>query len=554
MSQQAKIKITAQDQASSVIANIQNRLSGLGQSVTAIKWLEFGKLAGKALKDIGEMAGKAGGTAGDAFTELQNVFAGVQAKIGGVVLGNKELINGIKNVVAALVPLITTLLNTLVPVLTTVITQLMRVYEAFRPTLELVLSYAIPTFQKLSTILKIAGNGFLILKAAMTGNREEVKRLQEENRELSRSLTRFEPVKVSLKSADPAELAAIGAKIREDVGKGVKKKDKETDPKKEMANLFDGLLSLKEADKASAEELTKLNSLYEHYKSVVDDATQSVDDRAAALAKVAKFDNEVAARARAAADALKEQDAAIQRNIDKHNKRIDALIQLKKLGRATDVDIEELRIEQANITDLLGGGNLSTEERASLETRFAELTELFKVESEKFEQVVFDFAGVISDGFAAMFSGDGLLGGIQNFFSNAINEVGNGFRAFTMQWMKKQAEFILFQQRIYAFYGKLMASLSKFLGNPFTAGAAALGIAAGLSALSRRLGGGGGATGGVSSSTFSDRQRDIALNGQGDSTIYIQGGILDTSNTEQMRALANAIQSLSGRRVRLAGV
>jgi hypothetical protein len=123
-----------------------------------------------------------------------------------------------------------------------------------------------------------------------------------------------------------------------------------------------------------------------------------------------------------------------------------------------------------------------------------------------------------------------------------------------MQWMKKQAEFILFQQRIYAFYGKLMASLSKFLGNPFTAGAAALGIAAGLSALSRRLGGGGGATGGVSSSTFSDRQRDIALNGQGDSTIYIQGGILDTSNTEQMRALANAIQSLSGRRVRLAGV
>lgn len=66
-------------------------------------------------------------------------------------------------------------------------------------------------------------------------------------------------------------------------------------------------------------------------------------------------------------------------------------------------------------------------------------------------------------------------------------------------------------------------------------------------------GGSGGGGGGLGAGGFSD-QRNETSDGQGDATIVIQGGILDTGDARQMDALAAAIRELGGtRRIQIVG-
>lgn len=200
------------------------------------------------------------------------------------------------------------------------------------------------------------------------------------------------------------------------------------------------------------------------------------------------------------------------------------------------------------------------ENAKELQDKYLEqFTAFYETQKERAAQFIDEFGGIVNEGFIRIFSGD-VLGGITNFFGNAIGSVAEGFKAFTLQWMKSQNVFIMFQAKIYAFYGKIMAGLAKFLGNPFTAGFAALGIAAGLSALSRTLGGSGGSSANTGTGfnpnigAANTQTRIGAMNTTGNITINFPDGLIDMSNPATQRSFTKLINDVAGNRgLNLAG-
>lgn len=147
----------------------------------------------------------------------------------------------------------------------------------------------------------------------------------------------------------------------------------------------------------------------------------------------------------------------------------------------------------------------------------------------------------IGDAFSAAFNGDGIGGVISSFGRTMLAGVGSIFVQLGQTYLS---------------YGTIMKGLAKFLTNPFTAGFAGVAIGAALIAMGTALGAvanrstqnvAGGV--GAQSSQLGSMQNVVSDNKQGSATVVIQGGLLDMSNPEQARALADALGTLTNRRV-----
>jgi len=156
------------------------------------------------------------------------------------------------------------------------------------------------------------------------------------------------------------------------------------------------------------------------------------------------------------------------------------------------------------------------------------------------------FTEAISNAFFNAFSGDGLQGfaaGLGNVVLSALgtifSEMGKALIAF----------------------GGVMEKLKLALLNVFTSGPAAIAAGVALVALGGALS--GIATANASATSFISPSSSVLGGGtlgqnaltttQGESTIVINGGLLDMSDPRQASALSNALSELSGRRVTVTG-
>lgn len=165
-----------------------------------------------------------------------------------------------------------------------------------------------------------------------------------------------------------------------------------------------------------------------------------------------------------------------------------------------------------------------------------------------------NFGAAIYNGFARAIEMGNPIELIRGFGSVLTGAIGQSINEMAMTWLGGIGKMFARQAAAYLKFGNIMKVASKFLTNPFTAGVAAVAIGAGLMAISRSLGAqaassvSGGASLGFGNE-FSQSATNVSNNGKGDATITIVGGILDTSNPEQMRSLADAIGYLGNTRV-----
>lgn len=169
-----------------------------------------------------------------------------------------------------------------------------------------------------------------------------------------------------------------------------------------------------------------------------------------------------------------------------------------------------------------------------------------------------EFGAVFNQSFIDIFQNGSVDEVFQNFVDNVKANLQKGIALMTAEWVKGMIGFTKIQQGFYAFYGKILAAFTKLLSNPFTAAVGALGIAAGLAALSRSLGGQAKGVGGASPSAFSPSPLPVSTtnsvaDNRGEATIIIQGGLLDMSDPRQADSFRRALSQLSGRNVIVQG-
>jgi hypothetical protein len=387
------------------------------------------------------------------------------AGLADTVLGNQDLMQAIKDVISAIFPLVNVLLQSLVPAFTGLVKVVLALWNTIKPVVSLILGLLLPAFDKVIIIAQMVANSFLIIKNAMTGNISEVKRLRDENQNLSKSLAASPWYKVvNLDAGDFDKAEKVGAKIHQSMEKGAEK-----EAKKSSGSAFKDLLPKRTF-------------------GVSNTATQQNVGPTPITASMVKIP-----------EAAKQvQDKVSQQQQDFYDE------------------------QKANADAFLD-----------------------------------DVGDIFSNRFTQIFSGD-VLGGLRGFFSDSISFVSDGFRDFAMNWIKQSTAAFLktfsFQAKIYTFYGKIMSGLAKLLGNPFTAGIAALGIAAGLSALSRTLGGSGGSSANAGTGfnpnigAENTQNRIGTMNNTGNITINFPEGLVDLSNPTTQRQFTKLINDVASNR------
>lgn len=463
MTQQAKIVITAQDQATGVLNKIRGQLGGIGAAAKGMVALfAFNKVA----QFFGQMVdiGSASSAKLKANIDgLKNTFTGYMATMADAVLGNDDLMEALKDLMSAIAPLVTSLLKALVPAMVSLVKVTLTVWDAVKPLVQGLLNILIPVFNRVITVAQILANSFLIVKNIISGNVDEVKRLRTENDKLSKSLiTSPWSANIELTTGDKVAAQKKGAEVQKAMAAGARKESK-----KPQGFVFKDLLPKRSF-------------------GVSNTTTQQNVGPTPITASMVKIP-----------EAAKEvQDKLSQQQQDFYD-------QQKALA----------------------------------------------------DEFLDDVGGIVSSRFTQVFSGD-VLGGIKGFFSDSISFVSDGFKNFAMNWIKQSSIAFLktfsFQAKIYAFYGKVMAGLAKLLGNPFTAGIAALGIAAGITALSRSLGGGGGGGGGFAGGGLAlggtQQQLAEAGNGRGNITVVFPEGPVDFSNPNTQRQYTKLFNEIVGNR------
>lgn len=551
MSKSVQVAINAKDQTGAAFKSVNDRLSSIGKSVASINFIEMGKLAFEGFKKIGEAGGAASAEAGKNFQSLNDIVGGVTAKIGGAVFGNSAFIKSLKQLLATVTPLITTLISALVPAITSIINGFVRVYEAIRPFIEYVLSYAIPVIQRLGTAGNLLANVWNLAGAALTGNTAKVKQYREENAKLLKELTApIQRASVSLKSEGSAGLERLGVTAR--LMKEKPDKEKKEDPSKAIDAQYDALIKLAEAGKLSTLEAMKLADEYDRFRGIVEAGNGTLEERTQALANVAAFEAMVTKQTEAETKALEDRNRANADAIKLQNEELNARIRLVAGGKGTSVDKSALQGERSILRALLPEAK-SASARLAIAEQIEEITEALGDGAKEVEKTIsFEFGSALENGLKAAFAGGGISGLFGSFFGELQDAIGAGIAGMVKKWITGTGLFMNIQAKLYAAYGAIMKGFAWMLSNPWTAGIGAVAIGAALYGLTRSLGK-SASTGTASyagTGTFNNGNSARMAEGiqQGTATLYIdgRGRYIDTEDPEQLKAFANAFKVATG--------
>lgn len=557
MAKSISLNINAKDNASAEIGRIGKSVQGLGTIAKGMVALFAVDKIAEFFTSAADFASEADSGVSKSLKGMKDTFAGLQVTVVKNIVGNKDFMNSIKTLMDVLAPMIVQLVTGLVPVLTLAAQGAADFARVVGKVLGPVLRVVKEIFMQAGLAVKMF---WQLLKGDTQGAKESFQQLTDFETRIQRIKDAFNGIGDAAPVAVP-NLQAVGARANANIAAAG---NKPTDPNEARDKQFETLIKLREAGLATQQQLQQLTATEAQYRAELTNTTTKAERRLQVndlLTQSGKFAEEQQAAWNKELDEYRKQQDAARKADDE---RLSALVSLANAGKATTTDLAELNRQLADYQMLAQNANDPTL-RASAEQQIQTLQGAIRAqkdsalsETQRFaqdleQQLGDQFGAALFNGFSAALETGRITSLFGTFFGSAMQSISQGMTAMTIRWMKENGAFMAFQGKIYAAYGKLMAGLAKFLGNPFTAGVAALAIAAGIGALSRSLGaqasGGGGGVGLPVGGIGLGNTTNVANNAGGVLNVFVDGGIVNLNDPRQRQQWQDVFRDSAGRNI-----